>query len=225
MPMSTSNSSRRCTIYIDGFNFYFGIFENKPEWKWLNIQSFFEMLRSREDVVSIKYFTAIVDPKKAYSARRDRQLLFLKALETLPKVEIINGVFQPRTVRCDAKCCEQYIVSQEKKTDVNITIRMIQDCLEKATDSVVLVSGDSDQEPAIHWIHNRFQDIALAVYIPVLEQERDSRRNDFYYSIGVPCNPLPLDGLAAHQLPAVIKFFNNGVLQEVVQRPTEWAAN
>src|SRR2546425_8852005 len=92
----------RCTVYIDGFNFYYGIFANRPEWKWLNIQSFFEMVRSREEVVSIKYFTAIVDPKKGNSPRRERQALFLKALGTLPKVEIVNGVFQPRTTRCEA---------------------------------------------------------------------------------------------------------------------------
>src|SRR5436305_1941679 len=114
----------RCAVYIDGFNFYYGIFQNRPEWKWLNIQSFFEMIRPREDVVSIKYFTAVVDPKKGHSDRRDRQLLFIRALGTLPKVEIINGVFQPRTARCEAKCCEEFIVSQEKKTDVNIAIRM-----------------------------------------------------------------------------------------------------
>src|SRR5437016_5887858 len=119
MPMSTPIVRPRCTVYIDGFNFYFGIFENKPEWKWLNIQSFFETLRSREDVIAIKYFTAVVDPKKGYSERRERQLLFLKALGTLPKVEIITGVFQPRTVKCDAKCCEKYVVLEEKKTDVN----------------------------------------------------------------------------------------------------------
>jgi len=180
------------------------------------------MVRSREDVVSIKYFTAIVDPKKGSSTRRDRQRLLLKALRTLPKVEIVNGVFQPRTARCEAKCCEEYVVSQEKKTDVNITIRMIDDCLREATDSIVLVSGDSDQEPTIHWIHNNFPNIALTVYIPVLPQEESVRRNDFYYSIGVPCTPLPLDGLTAHQLPPVVKIFNNGVLQEVAQRPEEW---
>jgi hypothetical protein len=85
--------------------------------------------------------------------------LYLQALGTLPKVEIIQWVFQPRTVRCDAKCCEQYIVAEEKKTDVNIAIRMIDDCLHKRMDSIVLVSGDSDQEPAIQWIHQRYPDM------------------------------------------------------------------
>lgn len=62
----------RSTIYIDGFNFYFGIFANKPAWKWLNIQTFFEALRPRDEI-TIKYFTAVLDPKKTYSARRERQ--------------------------------------------------------------------------------------------------------------------------------------------------------
>ncbi len=65
----------RCTVYIDGFNLYYGIVAKRPEWKWLNIQAFFETLRPREDVISIKYFTAIVDRKKRESVRRGRQLL------------------------------------------------------------------------------------------------------------------------------------------------------
>lgn len=209
---------RRCTVYVDGFNFYFGIFANKPEWKWLNIQAFFETLRSREDVNSIKYFTATVDPKKLFSERRDRQNLYLQALQTLSKVEIIKGVFQPRTRRCDAKCLEEYNVAEEKKTDVNIALNMVADCLDDKTDSVVLVSGDSDQEPAIQWIHTRFPRVNLTVYVPVLENERASRRNDFYRSIGVPCYPLPLDGIRAHQFPTAVKL----ATAKFVQRPEEW---
>lgn len=220
--MNSHSSARlRCTVYIDGFNFYYGIFQNRPEWKWLNIQSFFEMIRSREDVVSIQYFTAIVDPKKGYSERRERQSLFLTALGTLPKVHIVPGVFQPRTARCEAKCCEPFIVPQEKKTDVNIAIGMMDDCIKDRTDSVVLVSGDSDQEPAIQWIRNNYPKIGVSVYIPVLPNEKDSRRNDFYKSIGAQCVPLPLDGLMAHQFPRTVRLGQ----AQVVQRPLEWATN
>jgi hypothetical protein len=221
---SPINPSRpRCTVYIDGFNLYYGICADRPDWKWLNFQAFFEMLRPREDVVSIKYFTAIVDRKKTESVRRDRQLLYLKALSTLSKVEVVRGVFQPRDALCEATCREQYSVSKEKKTDVNIAIRMMQDCLDNATDSIVLVSGDSDQEPAIHWIQKRYPQIALTVYLPMLPEDRRSRRNDFYASIGVQCVPLPLDGIPAHQFHRTVKLYENGALKEAVQRPAEWA--
>lgn len=115
-------------------------------------------------------------------------------------------------------------MSKEKKTDVNIAIRMIEDCLDDNTDSIVLVSGDSDQEPAIHWIQERFPKVRLAVYIPVLPEEKDERRNDFYPSIRVDCSPLPLDGLLAHQFNRTVKIYKDGVFQEVAQRPEEWVS-
>lgn len=208
----------RCTIYIDGFNLYFGVFEGRPEWKWLNLESFFVMLRRGEDVVSIKYFTAIVDPKKSYSEQRERQILYLKALGTLDKVAIIKGVYQPRTVRCNADCRQQYNVPEEKKTDVNIAVAMIGDCVAGSTDSIVLVSGDCDQEPAIKWIQDRFPAISITVYVPTLPQDQSTRRNDFYDSIGVNCRPLPLERIPAHQFNTTVKLGPG----QFVQRPEEW---
>jgi len=54
----------RCIVYVDGFNFYYGISRKNPAWKWLNIQSFFELLRRNDDVAAIKYFTAEINPDK-----------------------------------------------------------------------------------------------------------------------------------------------------------------
>jgi len=82
---------KRCTIYVDASNWYFGIFQHRPAWKWLNVQSLFEALRLDEDVVAVKFFSALVEPAKHASTRRDRQKRYLKALGTLPKVKIILG--------------------------------------------------------------------------------------------------------------------------------------
>ena len=208
----------RSTIYIDGFNFYFGIFEKHPEWKWLNLESFFCHLRNRENVVAVKYFTAVIDPKKEASLRRTRQETYLAALSTLQRVQIIHGVFQPRTVRCDADCRQEYTVPEEKKTDVNIALAMVMDCIGDNTDSVVLVSGDSHQEPAIHWITKNCPQKHVTVYIPVLPEEQNKRRVDFYNSIGVLCRPLPLDNLSAHQLRNCVKVEAG----RFACRPGEW---
>ena len=77
---------KRCTIYVDGFNWYFGVFQHRQAWKWLNVQSFFETLRLDENIVAIRFFTALVDPQKHVSERRDRQKRYLNALGTLPKL-------------------------------------------------------------------------------------------------------------------------------------------
>ena len=98
-------SRRRCLVYVDGFNLYYGVLEANPAWKWLNLQSFFEALRPDEDIVGIKYFTAVVEPDRHLSPKRDRQRVYLKALASLPKLQRIEGKYQMREVTCRASAC------------------------------------------------------------------------------------------------------------------------
>ena len=186
---------KRCTIYIDAFNWYFGVFMHRPAWKWLNIQSYFESLRPDEDVVAVRFFTAVVEPHHHVSPKRDRQRRYFKALSTLPKVQITLGKYQERTVTCRAASCPhryQYPVAEEKKTDVNIAVHLIDDALRGRTDTMIIVSGDSDLEPAVEWVRRNHPAIKISVYIPALEEDRQQRRNDNYNRMQVTCRPLPL---------------------------------
>jgi 6-hydroxy-3-succinoylpyridine 3-monooxygenase len=213
---------KRCTIYLDAFNWYFGIFQHRPAWKWLNVQSFFEALRLDEEVVAVKFFTALVDPLLHVSTRRDRQKRYFKALGSLSKVRIILGKYQERTVTCRAAACPrrlEYVVPEEKKTDVNIAVNLLDDALRGLTDSIVIVSGDSDLEPAVEWVrHNRPQ-IKITVYIPVLGDEGRQRRSDNYYRMGITCKPLPLADIPRHLLPVDVTIGEN----QTISRPAEWA--
>lgn len=55
---------------------------------------------------------------------------------------------------------------KRKKTDVNISVRMIRDCIHKATDSVTLISADTDLLPPLELIKSDFPDIKLKVIFP-----------------------------------------------------------
>lgn len=209
---------KRCTIYIDAFNWYYGIFINRPDWKWLNIQSYFEALRLDEDVVGICFFTAIVQPQVHVSLKRDRQKRYLTALKGQPKVEIILGKYQERTVTCQAGPCPrrlEYRVGEEKKTDVNITVRLIDDAINQRTDSMVIVSADSDLEPAVAWVRKNHPAIKVSVYIPALPEELNLRRNDNYQRMQVNCRLLPLADIPRHLLPATVTLPDG----TTVQRP------
>ena len=54
---------QRVIVYIDGFNFYYGL-KKEPKWKkyyWLDIVKLFEMfMRSNQELVAVKYFSAKV---------------------------------------------------------------------------------------------------------------------------------------------------------------------
>lgn len=213
---------KRCIVYVDAFNWYYGVFIHRPAWKWLNLQSFFETLRLDDDVVAVKLFTALVEPKRHISPRRDRQQRYLKALTSLPKVQIIHGKYQERTVTCQARDCIrhlEYQVAEEKKTDVNIAVHLMDDAIKDRADTLIIVSGDSDLEPAVEWVRQNHPRIKIHVYIPALEDERQQRRNDNYQRMQVNCKLLPLADIPRHQLPATVQ------LAEAVSvtRPPDWS--
>jgi hypothetical protein len=49
----------RTIVYVDGFNLYYGALKHTP-YRWLNLQRYFEMVRSADDIQGIDYFTASV---------------------------------------------------------------------------------------------------------------------------------------------------------------------
>lgn len=55
---------QRVIVYIDGFNFYYGL-KKDVRWKkyyWLDIVKLFEMfMRPNQELVAVKYFSARVD--------------------------------------------------------------------------------------------------------------------------------------------------------------------
>lgn len=215
-PASIPPAGKRCTIYIDAFNWYYGIFIHRPEWKWLNIQSLFEALRPDDDVIWIGFFTAIVHPHRRQSEKRDRQKRYLSALKGQPKVEIILGKYQERTVTCQAGDCVrrlEYQVGEEKKTDVNIAVRLMDDALCQRTDSMVIVSGDSDLEPAVEWVRKNHPGIKVSVYVPTLPESANQRRNDSYQRLQVACRLLPLADLPRHVLPQIVTLPDGSTIE------------
>ena len=211
----------RAIIYIDGYNWYHAIFKHFPEWKWVNIQSLFEALRPHEEVVSVKMFSAMVDPHLIGSDARERQQKYFDALRTLPKVTIVLGTFQVREVTCKANGCK-YSFQEEKKTDVNIAVHMMSDAIEGKCDRICIVSGDSDIQPAVEWVATNRANVTVTVYIPSLPKEQPTRRTDYYQTKGLPveCKFLPLGPIKEHQLPHNVKLPNG----KFVCRPHLWAA-
>ena len=164
--------TKRSIVYIDGFNFYYGALKSSS-YKWLNIQTYFERLRSDDDVQKIWYFTARVS-----GAASDRQSSYLDALSTLPKVEIKYGLFKNKNQHCKVSSCtlpnsqKKYKVPEEKGTDVNIALQMLDDSYQELCDRIILVSGDSDLVPAIEIVKKRHPRIKISVYIPATNPKR-----------------------------------------------------
>lgn len=164
--------TKRSIVYIDGFNLYYGAMKDSS-CKWLNLQTYFERLRQDDDIQKIWYFTALVS-----GAAASRQQPYLEALSTLSKVEIKYGLFKDKTQKCKVTSCtlpssqKKYKVPEEKGTDVNIALQMLDDAYQGLCDRIILVSGDSDLVPAINLVKKRHPRIQVSVYIPSTNQKR-----------------------------------------------------
>lgn len=160
----------KVTIYIDGFNFYYGLrTKRKVEsaWAkayWVDLVKFFEMfLGEGQELVKVVYFTASPLNKDKSS----RQSAFLNANKLLngDRFEIVRGKYLEKKIVCP-NCQYTIIRPEEKKTDVNISIRMITDCFQDKTDVLILVSGDSDLLPPIEFIQTNYPEKKIKVYFP-----------------------------------------------------------
>ncbi|TAE11146.1 MAG: NYN domain-containing protein [Bacteroidetes bacterium] len=161
---------KRVTFYFDGFNFYNGLKDkckSEPTWKnyyWLDLVKFCNSFLSPDhSLVKVKYFTAPPSDDK----KRSRQAAFFSANKLLHgnTIEIIQGKYQNKDIRCKL-CKGSFTGQEEKRTDVNIAVSMIMDCVLDKTDILVLISADSDQIPTLQTIKSEFSEKKVKVYFP-----------------------------------------------------------
>jgi uncharacterized LabA/DUF88 family protein len=205
----------RSIIYIDGFNFYYGALRGTPH-KWLDLDRLFSRLRPTDDIQTIYYFTALVDGR-----RRMNQERYLLALATSPKVDVVLGKFKRKQVTCRVGGCSYsgsraFETTEEKRTDVNIAIQMLDDVLHDRTDRVVLVSGDSDLVPAIELIKTRSPATQIVVYVPTRNPIRGAAVE--LRSVADKNRTFPLPLLRVSQFPATLPDGHGGV----IEKPTDW---
>ena len=74
-------------VYIDGFNFYYGAVKGTP-YKWLDLEKLCRLLLPRDDIVKIRYFTAMIRERSHDPEQVVRQQAYLRALATLKQVPV-----------------------------------------------------------------------------------------------------------------------------------------
>ena len=173
--------SERVTFYVDGFNFYYGLKTKKRiDRNWLRaywidvVKLFSQFLSPNQTLEKVIYFTA----SPLNQDKNTRQGAFLNANKLLNgnKFELVRGKYLKKIIECP-NC--KYAISrpEEKKTDVNIAIRMIGDCVDDKTDVIVLVSGDSDLLPPLEFIRQKYPQKKIRVYFPPTIFSLDLKNN------------------------------------------------
>ena len=170
---------KRVIFYFDGFNFYNGLRDKSlidPNWKqyyWIDLVKFCEAFITSTDseLIAVKYFTS----PPTNPTKRSKQSAFFGANKLLNPTRfiIVNGHHTKKTINCEAVCKLPFFVMEEKRTDVNIAIDIMCDCIDGLVDTVVLITADSDQIPTIQKVKQRFPKIKLKVYFPPKRTSQD----------------------------------------------------
>ena len=166
-------AKKRVIFYVDGFNFYYGlkgIVKLKPDWRkfyWINFNELLnQFVKEDEELVLVRYFTA--RPKNIGKTVRQNVLMDVNKKINGDKLKIHYGRYSDKTMICRASqgCGKQYMHWEEKETDVNLAVKMIEDCYNNICDKVVLVSADSDFLPPLRLIKNIHKDVDQMILFP-----------------------------------------------------------
>ncbi len=146
---------KKTVVYVDGFNLYYGCLKGTP-YRWLDLLNLSRLLLPAHDILQIKYFTALVTSRTANPDQAIRQQTYLRALQTIPNLQIIYGHFLSHEIMMPlAPPLTGYvkvIKTEEKGSDVNIAVHLISDGFRNAYDAAVVVSNDSDLLPPIKFV-------------------------------------------------------------------------
>jgi uncharacterized LabA/DUF88 family protein len=157
-------------VFIDGFNLYYGLLRETP-FRWLDLERFCDLLLPKNRVTAIYYFTARVDGRDHDPDQPARQQAYLRALQSLPRVQIEFGTFLSNVVRrpqveTNAANPKRHVEvhgqpvlarnpdgtpklvhvlkTEEKGSDVNLAAFLLRDAFRKACSCAVVISNDSD---------------------------------------------------------------------------------
>ncbi len=205
----------RSIVYVDGFNFYYGAVRGTAH-RWLNLEGCFTRLRPDDQLLRIQYFTALVDGRH----RADQQT-YLRALATTPLVNVILGKFKSKQISCRVRGCtfngpRMFQTAEEKRTDVNIALQLLDDALHDRADRLVVVSGDSDLVPAIELVKARSPHIQISVYVPSRHPIRGAATG--IRNAADKNRTIPMALLKVSQFPAEIPDGRGGV----IRKPPHW---
>jgi uncharacterized LabA/DUF88 family protein len=163
----------RTNIYIDGFNFYYGAVKG-TSFKWLDFKAFSTcLLKSNNQIVSIKYFTALVSATPDDPDKPIRQKTFIRALQCyIPEMDVYYGHFLSHEVSAplakpsEGKRFADVIKTEEKGSDVNLAVHLLNDAWLDKYDCAVVVSNDSDLAEAMRLVKEHHSQKLLGLVTP-----------------------------------------------------------
>ncbi len=181
-------------VLIDGFNYYHKLKEYQDKYnkcvKWLNYRSLVESWLSEDDdkkSMEMYYFSAIATWRGMESALRHKT--YIKALES-QNINVVLGEFkQKKTHRCkdNEKCLnctcsperKKLIRHEEKNSDVNLAITLVEKSIKKEFDKCFILSADNDFATAITKAKELNPNIKIIIQPPPLSRKKPALKREY----------------------------------------------
>ena len=153
-------------LYVDGFNLYYRALKDTP-FRWLDLRRLGEALFPEDSIHRVCYFTARLDTRPGNPNQPRRQLIYLRALATLPGLQAYYGVFRSgvkrRPLAEPTPGLPSHVLikdSEEKGSDVNLATRLLVDGFNGDYEQAVVVSDAADFAGAMRYVRD---DLGLRV--------------------------------------------------------------
>jgi hypothetical protein len=206
----------RTSIYVDGFNLYFRAVKGTP-YKWLDLKKLSSLLlQPHHRITQIKYFTAIVSGKFDPS-QPNRQKTYIRALKSyIPELSVHYGHFLSHQVRMlNAPLTQPSTYStvyktEEKGSDVNLAVHLLNDAWLDRFDCAVLISNDSDLAEPLRLIRNQTNKM-IGIFSPVIKGHPSKELQQYAHFM----QQIRLGTLQQSQLPNIIPGTN-------ITKPKSW---
>jgi uncharacterized LabA/DUF88 family protein len=165
MPPSPAPHRKRVIAFIDGYNLYHAIDDAaRHDLKWLNLWGLCEALIKndpRAELVEVLYFSAFATWKPEKYARHRQYVAALKSAG----VKTILGNFKKKPRKCN-RCLNEWTGHEEKESDVNIAIYLLDKAHRDEYDEALLLTADTDLTPAIKMVRDRYRAKSIITILP-----------------------------------------------------------
>jgi uncharacterized LabA/DUF88 family protein len=166
---------KKVAVYVDGFNLYHGLVNlSKPHLKWLNLKLLAEKFidPQSEIIEKVYYFSAVATFMDKDIILRHRT--YIEALQTIG-IEFVEGNFKNKLLTYKNKHLEfKWKKHEEKETDVNISIHMVRDAINKRFDKFILITNDTDIVPAVKMARRENNTLQFKLLTPPTLETHDS---------------------------------------------------
>lgn len=219
--------TRRIAIYIDGFNYYYGVYKDKNApfsiGKWMDPAKLCEAIANTTKWPGTyalgRYFTAPPSDPPHDPTRSARQRAYLDALGTLPNFTVHESFH--KTVRKNgilvgdaSNQVVEFHSREEKGSDVSLGAYLVRDAALRLMNVAIVLSNDSDLKDAVRLARSDFGVTVVVVnpsqtsYNSVDLRRASNKRNirldrSLILQCGLPDPVVRADG-------------------EVIRKPTSW---